>query len=281
MQTFVTRQFELPGRCSSQRMCDLPLGFLGDLFTGALREKTVLNLLFLLPLSHQPMSSSSPRNSHEPSRLPRTLISVFSGALFGFLFSNIFAPRSQTLQAPNAQADTNQNAERCKHVPNSPIRVSVESLPPAQPPPEERETEKRKNRRLQGWTLLVNILTLAAVVWYAIVAGQQRDKMEAANSINRDTAQKQLRAYVGVEALSIREFGNHLAPTIQYNLTNFGTTPAYNVRIWGDLAVLPYPFPKSLAFPFKPPLGTEFGKRNYRLSAHSHPGGEENGSSNH
>ena len=50
------------------------------------------------------------------------------------------------------------------------------------------------------------------------------------------TAQRQLRAYVGVEGVSIKKITADEKPFIVIKLKNFGQTPAYDVTHWMDMA---------------------------------------------
>lgn len=51
-----------------------------------------------------------------------------------------------------------------------------------------------------------------------------------ANSISRDTAKRQLRAYIGMSVGGIEHFGTH-DPVIAFTMTNSGETPAYRFRL--------------------------------------------------
>jgi hypothetical protein len=80
----------------------------------------------------------------------------------------------------------------------------------------------------------------------------------AANWITKDTAQRQLRAYIGIEPTFINNFKPGDITSVSFKAENFGQTPAYSVMPYTHLAVLPYPLPVNYPFPFDPPSNTQF-----------------------
>jgi hypothetical protein len=85
--------------------------------------------------------------------------------------------------------------------------------------------------------LVVSILALAAVSYQAWVS--------------RDTARRQLRAYVCVTSGEIA-FVNPNEPTIEIRLKNCGLTPAYAVKMWVGLIITAHPLSVDLD---RPPAG--------------------------
>jgi hypothetical protein len=60
----------------------------------------------------------------------------------------------------------------------------------------------------------------------------------------KDTAERQLRAYVGVSPLSIDIQGPSARVAVRYEVKNTGQTPAHNVRHAASLEIWPFPLPK-------------------------------------
>ena len=67
----------------------------------------------------------------------------------------------------------------------------------------EYKTNKDKNYGLERWKLLVEALTLIAVVWYACIARGQLNGILDSNKINRATYEAADRPYIGVSGISI------------------------------------------------------------------------------
>jgi hypothetical protein len=62
-------------------------------------------------------------------------------------------------------------------------------------------------------------------------------------------SEKQLRAYVSVNANYIYAFGPQIPVQIRFALTNHGQTPAYHVSQASAVDILPYPLPKGFKLP--------------------------------
>jgi hypothetical protein len=79
----------------------------------------------------------------------------------------------------------------------------------------------------------------------AVVAILQTLSLHASNQLARRTAttlestsQAELRAYVGIEEASIKDFTHGKTPRVQFKIKNFGQTPAYDVTIWNDFKLM-------------------------------------------
>jgi len=109
-----------------------------------------------------------------------------------------------------------------------------------------------------GFGVIYAIKTLDQVKAQAIAAKDSLD-------LSRDTAQRQLRAYVRVYAANI-EFRVPDRPVIEVHFKNCGATPAYRVRTWIGLGLGEWPLNKALP---APPEGFQ-GSRSVLA-----PGGQE------
>ena len=178
------------------------------------------------------MPSSPSQNSDEHHGLRRILAPVFFFFL-GVLFSRRRAPHSESVDPDNTQDSTDDDGERRQCISESPIRVVVESIPPAPAPPKQRDPNREKDRRLQRWMLAVNIATFLAVAWYASIAGQQRDRMIDANKISHDSVIAVQRAFITTEGTRANRFQNETPDgkrwAFEEYLVNNGTTPATQV----------------------------------------------------
>jgi len=131
------------------------------------------------------------------------------------------------------------------------------------------------NARPDWWNRAYVLLTAALVsadffgVWYARkslraiesqlgamrqqITEMQNAGIQTGQIIERmkDTAERQLRAYVCMESAQII-FKRERSPEIHVHIKNFGQTPAYDVRMWIGGAIGQYPAPES---PKPPPEG--------------------------
>ncbi len=99
-----------------------------------------------------------------------------------------------------------------------------------------------------GLLILVGFLQAWILFGTLGVVRQQAKAADDSLALSRDTAQRQLRAYVCVSAAKI-EFKQPDRPEIEIRIKNSGTTPAYNARWWTGVAMGEYPLDKSLSPP--------------------------------
>ncbi len=69
------------------------------------------------------------------------------------------------------------------------------------------------------------------------------------NEIARDTAKRELRAYISVTAKHINSFDVRSVATIKVAPVNHGQTPAYKSYIVGSVDVFPFQIPRNFDFP--------------------------------
>lgn len=93
-----------------------------------------------------------------------------------------------------------------------------------------------------AWVAAISTIVSTAAVLVAIGLTYQ------ANAIARDTAKRQLRAYIGVTASSISISPDNKGFIIQVELKNAGQTPAYEVAIMGESFGADYPLTNERAF---------------------------------
>lgn len=72
--------------------------------------------------------------------------------------------------------------------------------------------------------------------------------------IAKDTAERQLRAYVASRPDWIFEFNDTIPVRMRYTLTNHGQTPAYELTHTAVVEILPYPLPLNHPLPIIPKL---------------------------
>jgi hypothetical protein len=97
--------------------------------------------------------------------------------------------------------------------------------------------------RLTILLVIAAFLQFIALIWQAVV-------LKGALSLSKDTAQRQLRAYIGVSSASMRMINkNTLA--IVVCIKNFGKTPALKVRHFIDHKMGKYPLRVTLEKPTK------------------------------
>jgi hypothetical protein len=125
---------------------------------------------------HEKGSPLPSKDSSEPHGLLRILLSVFSGVLFGSLLSRLQTPPQQKSVNSTHDQDTTQSTSQ-NISPPEPIRVKVESLPPA--PQNEESREERKEGR-DKINLIAACLTAGLVFVYATVAIFQWCEMKKA-----------------------------------------------------------------------------------------------------
>jgi hypothetical protein len=74
--------------------------------------------------------------------------------------------------------------------------------------------------------------------------------------IQRDTEERQLRAYVFIDPVGMTYFDTKIPPKFTLDVHDAGQTPALNVAMFTKIDVLPYPLPKDFAF--KEPKDADF-----------------------
>lgn len=79
-------------------------------------------------------------------------------------------------------------------------------------------------------------------------ASEQAEAAQESLDLSRDTAVRQLRAYVCV-ASGIVRFKIPTVPVAEIHIKNYGQTPAYDVRMWIGTAIAAYPLKETLPTP--------------------------------
>ncbi|AEH88035.1 hypothetical protein [Mesorhizobium opportunistum] len=91
-------------------------------------------------------------------------------------------------------------------------------------------------------SIMLGLVGAGAIIWTLAVSRES-------NSISRETAERQLRAYV-LPANCTLELAADNDPTAHVRIQNFGQTPAFDVRSWIHIWVEAYP--KRVEFPNAP-----------------------------
>jgi hypothetical protein len=84
----------------------------------------------------------------------------------------------------------------------------------------------------------------------AVEAAEKAAKAaEAAVDHSRETAERQLRAYVWLKAVQLNDFLLGHIPVVILEVRNSGQTPAYDLEIGAGCFAMPYPLPPNTLFP--------------------------------
>jgi hypothetical protein len=112
---------------------------------------------------------------------------------------------------------------------------------------ESQRVEKENNT--DWWTVRLAIaavgigtLQLFAFIWQAIVLGMTIE-------VSRDTARRQLRAYVAGIPDFMFAFSDSSLPRTRFKLHNSGTTPAHRLRHRTEIEILPNPVEAGMSLP--------------------------------
>jgi hypothetical protein len=186
--------------------------------------------------------SSSPSQNPDVRFLLRHILanaSLVISAFHNFLRSG--APVEQTINTNSTQNDTHNERHTRQHIPNNPVRVIVESLPPPESPKHERQTEKQRDRRPQWGLLVVNVLTLIAVVFYACVTYKMWCEMQEQSRTSHRQLEAEQRPWLALAGLRMTGpltfDANGANIPIQYQLKNTGHSPAMQVWLESELYV--------------------------------------------
>lgn len=93
---------------------------------------------------------------------------------------------------------------------------------------------------LGWWQLALSVLGFVALIYTLALTRNATNAAIESNKIARDTAKRELRAYLPVESAEVRNLECGTEYFIQFR--NFGQTPAYQVTGWGALAMQPHDF---------------------------------------
>lgn len=165
--------------------------------------------------------------------------------LFTAIFSLNVCAQSPSQTSPKAKSAKEKTETDMRGTEQLPIFVKVK-------PPEIDEKEGEEKAKTDWWSktdwflVSVGILQLIVFAWQAMCLRQTVKTM-------KDTANRQLRAYVGVEKLSISPDKEKPGQNkIDTTIINTGQTPAYDVKHWQRFKVIPFP-PSELTFPLEKP----------------------------
>ncbi|MBV9567032.1 MAG: hypothetical protein JO172_02740 [Hyphomicrobiales bacterium] len=125
-------------------------------------------------------------------------------------------------------------------------------------PPNKYEVEHNRKQQhnkavSERWTTLVAGLTVAILIFQSGVFGYQAIQLKKTVATMSDTAERQLRAYIGVLSGVIQPGIVDGIPGLltRVEVKNFGQTPAYDFRSWIRVLIdhpnaTPFQFPDSL-----------------------------------
>jgi hypothetical protein len=182
------------------------------------RESTARCLArHLIDIDSTGLGRSSMVDEHRASAPRRTLYIVFSAIAFLFTWS------LSKLRAPLQESQGKNRTE-------SPVRVVVDSLPPAARPSNEQKSRKEwKNRRESGWAA-VQVLTLFGLVAYVRQIKRATDLTQQALN--------QRRPWIGIPEITLtdqQKMGSRTRPTLEWRMSitlkNYGDSPAQRIFI--------------------------------------------------
>lgn len=84
----------------------------------------------------------------------------------------------------------------------------------------------------------VLLYTLWLTRWSVRQAGRSADAANAAVKVAESTAERQLRAYVGVADDRVEMISPGFQPMVSLEIKNFGQTPAHHVIVWTEISVM-------------------------------------------
>jgi len=175
-------------------------------------------------------SSLSSQNSPEPRGLLYILLYVFGFVSFWF-FSKLRAPVEQSIGSSSTENNAYNERNSRQNVSPSPTRVIVERFPPSETPKEEWKTEKKKDRKPQWGIVVVNVLTLGAIIVYAVITGKMWREMRKQTRNQADASINAERAWLGLDGpIKIEAFRNappRMLLISNYRVKNFGHGPAF------------------------------------------------------
>lgn len=143
------------------------------------------------------------------------------------------------------------------------------------------DKNNRQSKQKISWpSKLTAVCTFAIVIitgFYTYYAREQAVQMKEAVKIASDTAMRQLRAYIHIDKMTIRNVADPLqseigldyiptgaeitnpksGPSIEIYIKNSGQTPAYNSISWGIVSVREYPLTSPL-----PEISHTLGRRS-------------------
>lgn len=182
------------------------------------------------------MPSSPSQNPDHPSILLKILGAAFLAFSLVRLFSKLRTSIEQSIESDCTEDNAHNERSSRQCVSPSPARVIVERLPPPETPKEEWKAEKKRDRRPQWGIVVVNVLTLAAVIVYAIFTWKMWREMQNQTRIQRETGINTERAWVGLDVpvkIDVLETTPRLKVESHYSIRNFGHGPALKVVTTG------------------------------------------------
>jgi hypothetical protein len=171
-------------------------------------------------------------NETEPSlssQKPSSLLGLLGilGFSFGVWFLSKMKPPIDPIMETNVQQNNTRHESQCRqNVPNSPLRVNIESFPPSPTPENQWEGEKKWKNRREWWMFFVQFLTLIIVGAYAWFTYGLLDETGKAANAARSTYEANWRPWVWVKMpQSIQvEVGKPITAKIE--VFNYGLVPA-------------------------------------------------------
>jgi len=106
-----------------------------------------------------------------------------------------------------------------------------------QPKAKQNSRYKKAHKYFSEWHNIVTTLTLLFVAAYTVLTYCALQNVHEQVSISRDTEQRQLRAYIGIEKADL--FIDEKMISGLVSLKNAGQTPAYDFSKWDQMATRP------------------------------------------
>jgi len=144
---------------------------------------------------------------------------------------------------------------------NSPVAVKIIPAPKteteAAQDKAERDAKAATERRMVWLTGALVLVGLIQALVFFIQARRLRETIDATRDttdVMRDTAQRQLRAYVFVHKIVVENIFDPDSPVTHIILKNTGLTPAYKLTAWAGMDIREYPLRGPFDFLIDPVL---------------------------
>ena len=157
---------------------------------------------------------------------------------------------SKAVQKPQKIGGTKQQATNSDQGPAKTLSsVSKDNDVPSEQQAQNGSSDKSQKPPTDWITWFTGVLAGVAIL-QLIVIGTQIHYMHGGLALSRDTAIRQLRAYVCI-ATGIVKFRMPNLPEAQIHIKNYGQTPAYDVQMWISTWIEEFPLKVTLPTPQK------------------------------
>ena len=160
----------------------------------------------------------------------RTVLLCSALAIGLFVHAASHTPTKQPL--PEAQPGDQQASSTQRGTEQLPFVIDIKSVPePTEKEKADNAAERHEKAESDSWlvklTGAIAVATVALVVATGFLWWSTRQLVKD----TQNSAERQLRAYVFIEAMELQDFSVGTRPKLVFRLKNYGQTPAHNVRV--------------------------------------------------